>query len=68
MLDEVQRYDLYYYITHSLKWKPFELETCINSYYLVLDFYQINEGDDIQTCDHLFIKALIPCQIINSTQ
>jgi hypothetical protein len=34
----------------------------------VLFFYQINGGGEIRTRDHLVIKALIPCQITNSTQ
>jgi hypothetical protein len=34
----------------------------------VLDFYQINGDDEIQTRDRLVIKALIPCQRTISTQ
>jgi hypothetical protein len=34
----------------------------------VLNFYQINENGEIRTRDRLVIKALIPCQRINSTQ
>jgi hypothetical protein len=29
-------------------------------HYIVLNFYQINRDDEIQTCDHLVTKALIP--------
>jgi hypothetical protein len=61
LLGEVPKYDLYYSPTHYLKWKPFELETCTDPYYLVLNFYQINEDDEIRTRDRLVIKALIPC-------
>jgi len=59
LLGEVPRYDLYYSLTHFLKWKPFGLETRTSSHYLVLNFYQINGGDEIRTCDRLVIKALI---------
>ena len=68
MLGEVSGYDLYYSLTHPLKWKPFGLETCTGSYYLVLNFYQINGDGEIWTRDHLVIKALIPCQRTISTQ
>ena len=61
-------YDLYYSLTHPLKWKPFGLETYTCSLYLVLNFYQINRDGEIRTRDHLIIKALIPCQRIISTQ
>jgi len=44
LLGEVLGYNLYYSLTHPLKWKPFGLETCTTSYYLILNFYQINEG------------------------
>jgi hypothetical protein len=68
LLDEVPGYDLYYSLTHPLKWKPFGLETCTNPHYLVLNFYQINESSEIRTHDHLVIKALISCQRTISTQ
>jgi len=48
--------------------KLFGLETCIDSHYLMLNFYQINMNGKIRTRDRLVIKALIPCQKINSTQ
>jgi hypothetical protein len=34
----------------------------LKSYYLVLNFYQINKNIKIQTCDRLVIKTLITCQ------
>jgi len=68
LLGKILRYDLYYSLTYFLMWKLFKLETCINQYYIVLNFYQINKDGEIQTRDRLVIKALIPCQIINSTQ
>jgi len=68
LLGEVPRYDLYYSLTHPLKWKPFGLETCTGPLYLVLDFYQINGDGEIRTRDRLVIKALIPCQRTISTQ
>jgi hypothetical protein len=68
LLGEVSVYDLYYSLTHPLKWKSFGLETCIDPHYLVLNFYQINGDDEIRTRDHLVIKALIPCQRTISTQ
>jgi len=68
LLGKAPRYDLYYSLTHTLKWKPFGLETCTGPHYLVLNFYQINGDGEIQTRDRLVIKALIPCQIIISTQ
>ena len=61
MLGEVSRYDLYYYLIHSLKLKFFWLKTCMCLYYLILNFYQINENDDIRIRDHLVIKAVTPC-------
>jgi hypothetical protein len=61
LLGKVPIYDLYYSITHPLKWKPFGLETCTGPYYLVFNFYQINEDGEIQTRDRLVIKALIIC-------
>jgi hypothetical protein len=33
----------------------------------VLNFYQIDGDGEIRTRDRLIIKALIPCQITNST-
>jgi len=57
-LGEVLRYNLYYSLTHILKWKSFELETCRDSHYLVLNFYQINEDGEIRTRDSLVIKTL----------
>jgi len=63
LLDDISGCDLYYILTHSLKWKPFDLETCICLYYLMLNFYQINKDSEIQTQDHLIIKTLISCQI-----
>jgi hypothetical protein len=68
LLGKAPRYDLYYSLTYLLKWKPFKLETCTNSYYLVFNFYQINSDDEIRTRDRLVIKALIPCQRTISTQ
>ena len=68
LLGEVPGYDLYYSLTHPLKWKPFGLEICTNPHYLVLNFYQINEDGKIRTRDHLVIKVLIPCQRTISTQ
>ena len=47
MLDKFSIYDLYYFLTHFLKCKPFELGTCTNLYYLMLNFYHINEDDEI---------------------
>ena len=41
MLYEISRYDLYYF----LKLNFFDLKTCINSYYLVFNFYQINKNN-----------------------
>jgi hypothetical protein len=68
LLGEVPGYNLYYSLTHPLKWKSFGLETCTSLFYLVLNFYQINKDDEIRTRDHLVIKALIPCQRIISTK
>jgi len=68
LLGEVPGYDLYYSLTHPLKWKPFRLETYTCLLYFVLNFYQINRDDEIRTRDHLVIKALISCQKIISTQ
>ena len=44
------------------------LEIYTSSYYLVLNFYQINKDGEIQTCDYLVIKVLISCQKTISTQ
>jgi hypothetical protein len=68
LLDEALRYDLYYSLTHPLKWKLFGLETCTDPHYIVLNFYQINEDGEIRTRDRLVIKTLIPCQRTISTQ
>ena len=68
LLGEVSGYDLYYSLTHLLKWKPFGFETCTTPHYLVLNFYQINGDGEIRTRDRLVIKALIPCQRTISTQ
>jgi hypothetical protein len=68
LLGEVPGYDLYYSLTHPLKWKPFGLETCTGPQYHVLNFYQINRDGEIRTRDRLVIKALIPCQRTISTQ
>jgi hypothetical protein len=68
LLGEVPGYDLYYSLTHPLKWKPFGLETCTGPFYIMLNFYQINEDGEIRTRDHLVIKALIPCQRTISTK
>jgi hypothetical protein len=68
LLGEVFRYNLYYFLTHSFKWKPFRLETCIDSYYLLLNFYQINRDGEIRTRDRLVIKTMIQYQKFNSTQ
>ena len=48
--------------------QPFDLEICTGSYYLVLNFYQINRDGEIQTHDRLVIKALIPYQRTKSTK
>jgi hypothetical protein len=64
---KISRYDLYYFLIHSLKWKPFWFETYTDPYYLVLNFYQIDEDDKIWTRDRLIIKVLIPCQRTIST-
>jgi hypothetical protein len=48
--------------------KLFGLETCIDSHYLMLNFYQINMNGKIRTRDRLVIKTLTPCQRINLTQ
>jgi hypothetical protein len=55
---------LYYSLTHHIKLKLFEFETCTGSHYLMLNFYQINRDDEIRTRDCLVIKALIPYQKI----
>jgi len=68
LLGEISGYDLYYSLTHLLKWKPFRLETCTCLFYLVLNFYQINRNDEIRTHDRLVINVLIPCQRTISTQ
>ena len=68
LLGEVTGYDLYYSLTHPLKWKPFGLETCTDLFYLMLNFYQINKDGEIRTRDHLVIKALIPYQRTISTK
>jgi hypothetical protein len=68
LLGDIPRYDLYYSLTYSLKWKPFVFKTCTSLHYLVLNFYQINEDGEIQSYDRLVIKALISYQITNSTQ
>jgi hypothetical protein len=69
LLPPKKKYDLYYFLTHPLKWKPFGLETCTNPHYLMLNFfYQINRDGEIRTRDHLIIKALILCQRTISTQ
>jgi len=65
---DVSGYDLYYFLTHLLKRKPLELETCTDPQYIILNFYQINRDDEIRTHDRLVIKALIPCQRTISTQ
>jgi len=36
-------------------------ETCTDLHYLVLNFYQINRGDEIRTRNYLVIKTLISC-------
>ena len=57
LLGEVPGYDLYYSLTHPLKWTLFGLETCTSPpHYLVLDFYQINRGGEIRTRNHLVIR------------
>jgi len=38
-LNKILKYDLYYFLIYFFKWKLFELETCTNSYYFVLNFY-----------------------------
>lgn len=67
LLDEVKCMIYIILLTYPLKWKLFRLKTCRGSHCLVFNFYQINKND-IQIHDRLVIKALIPCQIINSTQ
>jgi hypothetical protein len=57
LLGEVPGYDLYYSLTHPLKWKPFELETYTDPLYLMLNFYQINGDGEIRTHDRLVIVA-----------
>jgi hypothetical protein len=66
--NNILKYNLYYFLTHFLMLKLFKLETCIDLLYFMLNFYQINRDGEIRTRDHLVIKALIPCQIIISTQ
>jgi hypothetical protein len=68
LLGKASRYDLYYSLTHLLKWKPFGLETCTSPDYLVFNFYQINRDDEILIRDRLVIKALISYQRTISTQ
>jgi hypothetical protein len=68
LLGKASRYDLYYSLTHLLKWKPFWLETCTSPDYLVFNFYQINRDDEILIRDRLVIKALISYQRTISTQ
>jgi len=46
----------------------FGIETCINLYYFVLHFYQINKNGEIRTHDRLVIKALILYQRTISIQ
>jgi hypothetical protein len=41
------------------KWKLYELETCIDLYYLMFNFINWNEDGEIRTRDHLIIKILI---------
>jgi hypothetical protein len=60
LLGEILKYYLYYFLIYF-----FLLETCISLYYLVLNFYQINEDCEIQTHDRLIIKILILYQKIN---
>ena len=55
-------YFLIYILIYIFKWKFFRLETYIDLYYLVLNFYQINRDGEIRTRDCLTINALIPCQ------
>jgi hypothetical protein len=47
LLDEVLRYDLYYFLIYFLKRKLSDLETCIDLHYHVLNFYQINKNVEI---------------------
>ena len=67
LLDDVSRYNLYYYLTYPLKWKFFGLETCVGSHFLVF-FYQIKKIGDIRTRNRLVIKTLIPYQKTNLIQ
>jgi hypothetical protein len=67
-LGEVPEYDLYCSLTHPLKWKLFRFETCIDSFYFMLNFYQINGDGEIRIRDHLVIKTLIPYQRTISIQ
>ena len=48
--------------------QSFEIEIFTGSYYFMLNFYQINKDGEIQTHNHLVIKALIPCQRTKSTK
>jgi hypothetical protein len=70
LLGEVPGYDLYYSLTHPLKWKPFGLETCTGPHYLVLNFLSNkwgwcdsnsrplgHQGSDTMSKNHLNPKA-----------
>ena len=67
-LDEVPGYNLYCSLTHPFKWKPFRFETYIDSFYFMLNFYQINGDGEIRIRDHLVIKTLISYQRTISIQ
>jgi hypothetical protein len=61
-------YYLYYFLIYILEWKFFRLKTCIDLYYYIFNFYQINKDCDIRIRDRLVIKVLILCQITNLIQ
>jgi len=60
--------DIYYSLTHLFKWKLYRLEIYKGQHYLVLNFYQINEDDEIRSRNCLVIENLIPYLKTNSTQ
>jgi len=68
LLGNVQKYNLYYFLIHPLKWKLYGFENYTGTYYLMLNFYQINRDCEIRTRDCLVIKALIPYKRTNSTK
>ena len=46
----------------------FEIETCTDLCYFVVNFYQINKDCEIRTRDHLVINVIISCQKTILTQ